>query len=471
MKCVFLSLLCGLFGVLAREREQKGRYSVPKLDVKDPTLVLDFKQTLVLNCRGRWKLAWAFPAGLEPDEVQVEEYPCGRTGQHYCTRMTVSSMQAQHTGLFQCRYQRWTQKSSSVYVYVTDSQQPFVDHPSMTPDVLYMTEKRPLLIPCRVTHPNYTTVLVKSFSEVFTPDRKNITWNSKQGFTIHSPTLRHIALFYCQTIINGVERRSRSYFVHRPVSKIKQVYLNSSNPVEKLRGKRLALNCTATAELNTRVNITWDYPGKDSNRGYTSKRLLKLRAHLEFNNILTIPEVQLSDQGLYTCRVTSGENTKQQNVSVIVYDRPFIRLKPKKSWVLKVRAGEKSYKISPKLQAFPAPEVVWFKDGTVAADQCSRYHVSGSSLIIRDVAEEDAGKYSILVQIPEYGLSKNLTVTLVVNVRPQIGEREVSLQEPGTVPRGSRKNLHCTSYGVPPPNVKWLWHPCPSKGRPAAPRA
>ncbi|KAM8881731.1 vascular endothelial growth factor receptor 1 isoform 1-T1 [Synchiropus picturatus] len=465
MKCVFISLLCGLLGVVAREKDQKGKYSVPKLDVQDPTLVVDSKQTLVLNCRGRWRLAWAFPAGLELDQVQVEESACGRTGQHFCSRLTVARTQAQHTGLFQCRYQRWTQKSSSVYVYLTDSQQPFVDHSDMSPDVLYMTEKRPLVIPCRVTHPNLTTVLVKSYTEVFIPDQRNITWSSKQGFTIHSPTLRHINLFYCQTVINGVTRTSRMYLVHRLVSNIMEVYLNSSGPVETLKGKRLVLNCTATGELNTRVNISWDYPGKYNNRGYTSKRLLKLRAHLQFNNILTIPEVQLSDQGLYTCRVTSGENTKQQNVSVIVYERPFIKLKPKKSCVVKVHAGQKSYKISPKLQAFPTPEVVWFKDGMVAADQCSRYRVSGSSLIIRDVAEEDAGKYTMRVTIPEYGLSRNLTVNLVVNVCPQIGEKEVSLQDPGTVPRGSRKTLHCTSHGVPPPNIKWLWHPCPSKGR------
>lgn len=40
------------------------------------------------------------------------------------------------------------------------------------------------------------------------------------------------------------------------------VYLNSSGPIQALKGERLVLNCTATGKLNTRVNITWDYPGK-----------------------------------------------------------------------------------------------------------------------------------------------------------------------------------------------------------------
>lgn len=46
-------------------------------------------------------------------------------------------------------------------VWVSDSQQPFVEHQRMSPDVLYMKKKQALVIPCRVTHPNITTTLVK----------------------------------------------------------------------------------------------------------------------------------------------------------------------------------------------------------------------------------------------------------------------------------------------------------------------
>lgn len=135
----------------------------------------------------------------------------------------------------------------------------------------------------------------------------------------------------------------------------------------------------------------------------------------------------------------------------------------------------------------------------LAAEQCSRYRIEGNSLVIRDVAEEDAGKYTVLAQIKEHGLYRNLTLTLVVNgekhrlisqplalsqsgalsvcmclpvrvrvcvraVSPQIGEKAVSLQDPRSVRRGSRQTLHCTSHGVPPPHIQWLWHRCPSKG-------
>lgn len=46
------------------------------------------------------------------------------------------------------------------------------------------------------------------------------------------------------------------------MSNIFNVKLNVSEPVKALKGQRLVLNCTATAELNSRANISWVYPGK-----------------------------------------------------------------------------------------------------------------------------------------------------------------------------------------------------------------
>lgn len=120
---------------------------------------------------------------------------------------------------------------------------------------------------------------------------RNITWNSSRGFIVQSPTFFYIAIFFCETRVNNVTYRSRSYLVHRPgpwclknsqplhvcrckyvclfvfllffaVSNIFEVKLNVSEHVKALKGQRLVLNCTATAELNSRANISWDYPGK-----------------------------------------------------------------------------------------------------------------------------------------------------------------------------------------------------------------
>uniref|UniRef100_A0A8C1HIJ1 receptor protein-tyrosine kinase n=2 Tax=Cyprinus carpio TaxID=7962 RepID=A0A8C1HIJ1_CYPCA len=465
---ILFVMIFGLSGrVLTKDTDTKGRFSSPVLDVTEKQLIIERNQTLQLNCRGRWELHWVLPSGIPKvyHGTQIEETGCGKKNNQYCSRLTLSPALAQHTGSYRCRYRQKQRKQASVYVYVTDSQQPFVKVQSEIPDVVYMKEGEPLVFPCRVTNPDAKVSLVKESFHFhrLVPDYTNIIWNSRQGFTIRSPTFFYIGLFSCETIVNGV-KYSNKFLTHRQVNKILDVYLNSTGLVHTLQGQMLALNCTVTAEWNTRVSISWTYPQKANGSANIIRRISKSRTKILFYSVLTIPRLSKADRGLYKCHVASGPSKRETNTTVIVYDQPFIRLKHRDGPVVQASAGQKSFRLTPKLRAFPAPEVIWLKDGMVAAEQCSRYHVNGFSLVIRDVAEEDAGIYTILTGIQQYGLYQNLTLKLVVNVKPQIGEKTVSSQQPGTVQRGSRQALHCTSHGVPPPQIQWLWHPCPPKG-------
>lgn len=129
--------------------------------------------------------------------------------------------------------------------------------------------------------------------------------------------------------------------------------------------------------------------------------------------------------------------------------------------MLEAVAGRKSYRLPMKVKAFPSPEVTWLKDGLPAAEKCARYMVKNYSLIIKDVAEEDAGNYTIILSLRQWNLSKNLTVTLKVNVKPQIYENAVSsFPDPNLYLLSSKQVLTCTVYGIPPPKITWMWYPC-----------
>uniref|UniRef100_A0A671RUU2 Platelet-derived growth factor receptor-like protein n=1 Tax=Sinocyclocheilus anshuiensis TaxID=1608454 RepID=A0A671RUU2_9TELE len=442
----------------------RGRFSSPVLDVTEKQLIIERNQTLQLNCRGRWELQWVLPSGVPKvyHGTQIEETRCGKKNNQYCSRLMLSPALAQHTGSYRCRYRQKHRKQASV-IGVSDSQRPFVKVQSEIPDVVYMKEGELLVFPCRVTNPDANVSLIKYPFHRIAPDYKNIIWNSRQGFTIRSPTFFYIGLFSCETIVNGVKYSNR-FLTHRPVNKILDVYLNSTGLVHTLQGQMLALNCTVTAEWNARVSISWTYPQKANGSATIIRRISRSRTNMLFYSVLTINRLSKADRGLYKCHVTSGPSKRETNTTVIVYDQPFIQLKHRDGPVVQASAGQKSFRLTPKLKAFPAPEVIWLKDGMVAAEQCSRYHVDRFSLVILDVAEEDAGIYTILTGIQQYGLFQNLTLTLVVNVKPQIGEKTVSSRQPGTVQRGSRQALHCTSHGVPPPQIQWLWHRCPPKG-------
>lgn len=459
-------MLCGLTSrVVTKDADNKGRFSSPVLNVTERQIILEKNQMLQLNCRGRWELEWVYPTGVSKSHpsARVEETRCGKRANQYCSSLILSPALAQHTGSYRCRYSHKQHKHTSVYIYITDSRQPFVKVQKEIPDVVYMKEGQDLVFPCRVTNPETKVSLIKFPDRKIGTDQRNIIWNNRKGFVIRSPTYFYIGLFSCETIINGTKYTNK-FLTYRPVNKIQKVYLNSTGLEQALQGERLALNCTVIAEFNSRVNINWSYPGKANSTVSISRRITQSRTNVVFYSILTVHKLHKADKGMYTCHVTSGPAKREVNTSVIVYDKPFIKLKHRDGPLVQVNAGQKSFRLSPKLRAFPEPEVIWLKDGMVAAEQCSRYHVDGYSLVIRDVAEEDAGDYTILTRIQQFGLRENLTLSLVVNVKPQIAEKAVAVRDAATMPRSSRQVFRCTVHGIPPPQIQWLWHRCPTKG-------
>ncbi|XP_018616554.1 vascular endothelial growth factor receptor 1 isoform X5 [Scleropages formosus] len=466
-------VLCGFpGGALAKGQKSKARLSSPVLDVQARYLAMEANQTLHLNCKGRWELSWTFPKTVVKDlhSLTVVEHRCGKQDKLHCSSLRLSPALVKHTGSFSCTYQRNHKKQAAVYVYVTGRYQPFVEMHTEVPEVLYLKEGQALTFPCRVTTPDLQVSLVKFPGQRLIPDQKNIIWNSMRGFIVPNPTFQHIGLFSCEITVDGL-LYSNKYLTHRQVNKILDVYLNSTEPLLALRGDRFALNCTVTAAWNSRVSITWRYPGQTDGSASISRRILEGQSSRVFYSILSIPQLRRSDHGLYVCRVTSGPSSRETNVSLTVYDQPFIRLKHRHGPLLEALAGQKAYKLSVKLRAFPTPQVIWLKDGAVAAERCSRYNVEGNSLVIRDVAPEDAGVYTVLVGIQQYRLYKNLTISLVVNMKPQIEEKAVSLQDSGIVRLGTSRALLCTSAGIPPAKIHWLWYPCPQKGPTPAPLA
>lgn len=128
--------------------------------------------------------------------------------------------------------------------------------------------------------------------ETLIPDGKTIIWDSMQGFRIPKATYKFIGLLSCETTVGG-HTYSTKYLTHResrwhsplPVSQeapcpadianfspslshaantIFDVQLSTPRLVKLLKGDSLAINCTVTAAWNTRVQMTWTYPGEVS---------------------------------------------------------------------------------------------------------------------------------------------------------------------------------------------------------------
>uniref|UniRef100_A0A8B9J7V9 Vascular endothelial growth factor receptor 3 n=1 Tax=Astyanax mexicanus TaxID=7994 RepID=A0A8B9J7V9_ASTMX len=213
------------------------------------------------------------------------------------------------------------------------------------------------------------------------------------------------------------------------------------SPLELMQGDVLVLNCTALVEFNTGVEFKWTFPGQKVNqRDMTT----------EATSILTIPNVNINDSGVYTCFANSVENSLERSMLVIVYEEPFISLDYRNGSVVEANIGQKSVKLSVRVSAFPTP--VTFK---------SQDH----HLEIRDVRKEDAGDYTLVLK--NTVTEKKLRFILIVNVPPQIHEKEAAAPT-NPYRMGSRQTLTCTATGYPPPtSISWQWRPwspCALKG-------
>ncbi|XP_073084756.1 vascular endothelial growth factor receptor 1 isoform X5 [Manis javanica] len=440
----------------------------PELSLKGSQHVMQAGQTLYLKCRGEAAHSWSLPETVskESKRLSVTKSACGRNGKQFCSTLTLNTAQANHTGFYSCKYlstpaSKKKKTESTIYIFINDTGRPFLEMHSEIPEIIYMTEGRQIVIPCRVTSPNITVTLKKFPLETLIPDGKRITWDSRKGFIISNATYREIGLLICETTVNGHLYKT-NYLTHRQTNTIIDVYISTPSPIKLLRGQSLTLNCTAITPLNTRVQMTWSYPGETTKRASIRQRIDRRNSHANvFYSVLIIDQAQNKDKGLYTCHVKSGPTLKSVNTSVHIYDKAFITAKHRKQQVLETVAGKRSYRLSVKVKAFPSPEVVWLKDGLPATERSARYLVHGYSLIIKDVTAEDAGDYTTLLGIKQSNVFKNLTTTLIVNVKPQIYEKSVSsFPDPILYPLGSRQILTCTIYGIPQPTVKWFWHPC-----------
>ncbi|KAM5279003.1 vascular endothelial growth factor receptor 1 isoform 2-T3 [Hipposideros larvatus] len=461
-------LLCALLGGLLLTGSSSGsKLKSPELSLKGTQHVMQAGQTLYLKCSGAAAHSWSLPETVskESKKLSITKSACGKNGKQFCSTLILTTAQANHTGFYSCKYvsmpaSKKRKTESTVYIFINDTDRPFLEMHSDIPEIIYMTEGREIVIPCRVTSPNITVTLKKFPVDVLIPDGKRITWDSRKGFIISNATYKEIGLLTCETTINGHLYKT-SYLTLRQTYKITDVQMGTPSRVKLLRGHTLILNCTATTALNTRVQMTWSYPGETNARASIRQRIDQRSSHNVFYSVLTIDKVQRTDRGPYTCHVKSGPASKSVNTSVHVYDQAFITVRHRKQQVHETVAGKRSYRLSMKVNAFPRPEVAWLKDGLPATEQSARYLVRGYSLIIKDVAAEDAGDYTILLGIKQSNVVKNLTTTLIVNVKPQIYEKAVSsFPDPTLYPLGSRQILTCTIYGVPQPTVKWFWHPC-----------
>uniref|UniRef100_A0A8C6KBW6 Vascular endothelial growth factor receptor 3 n=1 Tax=Nothobranchius furzeri TaxID=105023 RepID=A0A8C6KBW6_NOTFU len=460
----------------------------PVLDSSRDHLVIHVHQTLSVTCRGERTLVWSWPdkelLGQElvdrqaqpqttrvPGQrtVLISECP-GQTGKPYCKRLVLNGAQGRDTGFYRCSYKDRKAIDGTtavgVYVFVRDPTQPFLirGNASHGLQTIFITRSTThVTVPCLVTVPDLNVTL---FSYPTSLEMSGITWDNKRGWSIPRWIIDSVPMVFvgCVASLGGKEYRTGDYLIHPTGSQIYEVKLFPEESVELLVGEALTLNCTAMVEFDAGVDIQWSYPGKQVLTFKHFQSSFKSLSHAtEAARVLTIYSVNVTDSGPYVCNVTIMDTSQTIQTQVTVHERPFIKLDYRDGPVVEVTAGQKSFKLQLNVSAFPTPETQWYKNGEPVNHRPEfkikriRMH-SNHALEVKDVCQEDSGMYTVVLKNRAASLEKRLNVTLVVNVPPQIHEKEVA--DPSSpYPSGSSQILTCTAYGLPAPSVIWQWRP------------
>ncbi|XP_068134509.1 vascular endothelial growth factor receptor 3 isoform X2 [Hyperolius riggenbachi] len=444
----------------------------PVLDIETDELVINANDTLIITCRGQRPLQWTWPGDNTESEadsfvsstsnnhsVTVEDCP-GTTEKQYCKRIRITGAQATDSGLYCCHYRYINAKvkgatAASVHVFVRDWEQPFINKMETL-----VINKETTIVPCHVSIPDLNVTL-KTQSSVIVPDGKTVSWDNKEGMLIPADQIRESFLVQCSTVIDNREFLSNIFLIHFTGYHFYDMYLSPKDTVELLAGDQLVLNCTVIAEFNTPVSFVWDYPEKKNNRLVIEQFDRRPQQdHTELYSTLILPAVRESDLGKYVCQAISEKWSHQQSMEVIVHENPFITVETKEDTIIETTAGDKIAKLPVKVAAYPIPSFQWFKDGKplTYSGAYGKHRSSLHFLQIRDVTEQDAGRYTLVLRNEQAGLTEHVSLRLLVNVPPQIHEKETS--SPNIYAQGSRHVLTCTVFGVPAPaTIQWQWRP------------
>ncbi|OPJ89765.1 vascular endothelial growth factor receptor kdr-like [Patagioenas fasciata monilis] len=434
-------------------------FEKPTLSIAKEQIVILPGDTLKIKCRGAPSVSWRLREGQKEDP-RVHVSNCRNSTRQSCSMLVIRKVTANDTGYFTCVHDDSPSNedlTAKIYVFVRDYRNPFVEIHPEHPEIIYILDaKKTVVVPCRVTSPDIKPKLIQYPSSV-EMSFKRMVWDPKRGFVIPSHSFVYSGVLTCTANVSGSVFTSY-YMAQRLESRVQNLELKAT-PKKLLVGETLNLECRAETFINGRIEFTWTCP--NGRHPYPRRTIDQSGTVYEVRSSLTIENVSTQDAGLYVCK-TFNVTRLEANVTITVYDKPFLTVSHKKGPYYEITSGHKSLKLAAKVDAFPRPSVTWYKDGKLIKDNHTCYEPDPMKyrLGIRDVRPKHAGNYTIVLSNAKYGLYKNLTMQLVVTERPKIYEKETDFDKIERVELRSRHKIKCTVSGNPDPQIEWKWQPC-----------
>uniref|UniRef100_A0A672S6B2 receptor protein-tyrosine kinase n=1 Tax=Sinocyclocheilus grahami TaxID=75366 RepID=A0A672S6B2_SINGR len=352
----------------------------------------------------------------------------------------LSSTQVQHMGRYTCENTQ-TEEKSSIYIYVKDSENPFVR--SMV-DGLLVREGEDGTLPCLVTDPavNHLSLLPCTGSAL--PAGLIYIAHPQRGITIRNVSKAFEGCYVCAGEMDEKPVKSSQYNlgVRLVPETVPVISLSRIENVILIQGQEFVLKCS-TININHDISLSWSIPSEAvrSTNLLHNLRLLPVR--------LSIESVKMIDSGVFRCDARNEKGVSMATVNLEVYEHGFMNLTEGEESVMEVREGE-SLTLSVEMTSYPRPTEVYWTYNNQQLKNTSEHVITLHNQYISDlrlvrVHGSEGGIYTFSAY--HMYASANRSFTVHVICKPVIVSQEGPVDG----------QVRCVASGYPVPKISWYY--------------
>uniref|UniRef100_A0A8C5M2V7 Mast/stem cell growth factor receptor n=1 Tax=Leptobrachium leishanense TaxID=445787 RepID=A0A8C5M2V7_9ANUR len=418
--------------------------AAPSIDDFKSTHTILVGQALALKCRDTELVTWSYQRpgpGKKSKPVSSQPLDGSKTDRVYF----IQKPERRQTGRYTCTNTK-TQESISLYLFVKDLNNPFLEIPSYL-DTVEGNNRTGI---CALSDPDVVDLTIQTCDKSPLPPNFTFTVDKENGITINNIQTSFGLCYACVATQNGVKRISQHFTIYvKPVATVLPTITLTKYRQLLKTGEPLEVTCTVK-DVFSSVESKWIHP---PSMLVTEKSRHNLDKIYEHNLTLTRTAVQFNESGTLTCQAKNGVGTVNATFTLEVIDMGYINLTVPDNTTIDVKAGD-SLVLRVIIDAYPKPhEVLWMfmnenllntSDHFVETreDGYNRYI---SELHLIRLKGHEKGEYTFHTLNSD--ANSSVTFSVFVKTRPEILSAE----------RVSEDMLQCVAAAFPMPSIDWLF--------------
>ncbi|KAK7161951.1 hypothetical protein R3I94_004577 [Phoxinus phoxinus] len=361
----------------------------------------------------------------------------------------LTSTQMQHLGRYTCENTQ-TRENSSIYVYVKDLRNAFVQ--SMVTGLL-VREGGDCTIPCLVTDPAVNHLTLLTCAGTALPAGLTYITHPQRGITIRNVSKAFDGCYVCAGQMDEKPVKSSHYNLDvRPVPEtVPVISLSRMENVILIQDQDFELTCSSI-NINHDFYLNWSVPSESTAKETTKSNVVPgsrgyLRsATLKFNS------VKMNDSGVYQCNAKNEKGVSMATVNLEVYERGFINLTDGEDSVAEVRDGE-SLTLSVEMTSYPKPSEIYWSYNNQQLKNTSEHVITLHNQQYRFISElrlvrihgAEGGIYTFSANHAYASVNQSFTVHVMC--KPEIVSQEGPVDG----------QVRCVASGYPVPKISWYY--------------